>query len=781
LSFLQAGTSLRYSKEVCMPTIRYLPFLLLTAILAVTLQAAEPMALDVLANPGKNALVYEDKTSEHGRCLVVDVRDPVGRACKVVSEPLAPGIYQAVVRLKFSPLGTEATANLRWTIAVEPGGAKTFDILTAEKAHAYQDFVCRFTLTRPGPVTITLDWKRGEGRPGSKDDLRAHPSDLKPLEDPDDAGPAVDAHAGAGPAVDTLDYVNMAIAGITIRPVGDLEVSNLEVDKIHYRPGEAPAVSVTVRNYAPRARNIEAVTELLTELDTVIPVDKRQLTVPASGAAELTCKGPVLTQPWGYAVHTRLLEDGATRTEASEYFTMHDNMWACMMIGTMPGQCTRDVTVESARACALSNKKHYGNFAEHFVWAPDDFGDYTPDTEYWYGGQGCYAGSIRGTHAMIDEGHKVGMTYALYANLWGGGGPPSYEMIRRHPDWGKPSFYNTEWMERWGKDPGMHVWIMCNNNYDNPAPFHWHAKEIIATHRIYGWDAIRYDSYTNIQGDDPKLRLVKADVAKVAPEVQWGYNTIVPGSVDLYPDAFRELCRNGGLIMDEGARGYGMSKGSYEDLARRLLLWSTDTRRFGGHLTAIGQDKCYANDYLYQYVFWLAANTHPWFGGGDGDGPMPNYRRFATRYAGLIFDLAVTPVPDAMRWIDLGDKVTSLYLFPEYVRQRDLGNGQRQLILQFVNPPVATHLWTDETNVLPLPRDPFSVKVTLPGAAKVRNVWHLTAEPVLTQAALPFEVRGRTVTFTAPRLRFWNMVVLDLDGAGPEFAVWTPPVKGGQP
>lgn len=759
---------------------RMLVIIICVLTLAGALRAA-PMALDIFANPTHLAQVYDDKAAGNGRSLVVDLRDPMGRAFTVVSDPLEPGIYQAVARLKFSPLGTEATANLRWTMTVDPGGAKTFDILTVEQAHVYQDFVCPFRITKPGPVTVTLDWKRGEGRSGSKDDLRAHPVRTNAADDPD-AETIPDApHAGDGAIVDTLDYVNMAIDAVTVTPVGDVDISDLSVDKIRYRPDDTPIIKVTVCNFTGHARAFTAVTELVCDFDTVIPVETRPLAVPAGGSASYTCTGPALTQRWGYAVRARVLENGTSRAEAMEYFTVHDHMWACMMIGTMPAQSTRDVTVESARACALRNKQTYGNFVEHFVWAPDDFGDFTPDTEYWYGGQACYAGSIRGTHAMIDEGHKVGMTYALYANLWGGGGPPAYEMIRRHPDWGKPSFYNTEWMERWGKDPGMHVWIMTNNNYANPAPFHHHAKEIIATHRIYGWDAIRYDSYTNIQGDDPMLRLVKADVAKEAPEVQWGYNTIVPGAPELCPDAFRELCRNGGLIMDEGARGYGQYKGKYDDLARRLLYWSTATRRFGGHLTAIGQDKCFANDYLYQYVFWLTANTHPWFGGGDGDGPMPNYRRFATRYAGLIFDLAVTPVPDPMRYVNLGDHPPLLYLFPEYVRQRDLGNGRRQFILQFVNPPVATHLWTNEDNVLPSPREPFPVTVTLPGTAKVRNVWHLTAEPVLTQHALPFVMHGREVIFTAPRLRFWNMVVLDLENAGPEFAVWTPQQKEGKP
>ena len=44
-------------------------------------------------------------------------------------------------------------------------------------------------------------------------------------------------------------------------------------------------------------------------------------------------------------------------------------------------------------------------------------------------------------------------------------------------------------------------------------------------------------------------------------------------------------------------------------------------------------------------------------------------------------------------------------------------------------------------------------------------MWLLTAEPELTQAKLEHEVKNGRVSFTVPRLRFWDIAVVDLDNA----------------
>jgi hypothetical protein len=115
--------------------------------------------------------------------------------------------------------------------------------------------------------------------------------------------------------------------------------------------------------------------------------------------------------------------------------------------------------------------------------------------------------------------------------------------------------------------------------------------------------------------------------------------------------------------------------------------------------------------------------------------------------------------------VDYGPAVTNLWLWKDFVHQRDLGGGRRQLILHLINAPAAARLMTDDDNRLPPPRENVAVSVKLPGTPTVRGVWLMTPEYQLSQARTKYELADGTLRLTVPRLRFWTMVVVDLENA----------------
>ena len=764
----------------------WLPIVLLTLGRA-TSPAAEELRADLWTGV-KDAIIATDKDASQGRCVVAKVADAGGKAFAAVTPNLKPGVYDAVLRMKLPLINSLNTGPLKWTFTVSGAGEaeRKFDILLIERAGAYQDIPCRFVVERPGKVQVSLEWQRlSLKKEGGGVRMRVEKSDLPTIGDigitgekKEESDLDIGAQLEAEPPLTGIKYLYMAVDRVAVVPVSDVDITRLEVDKVRYKPGEKARVSVEVRNHSDAERALQLETVFVSDLDTVIPVDQRAVKIPPDGRDAFECAGPAFIAPWGYAVRCRVSEAGKALIEKSECFTVHSNMWGTMIAGRGPAQFTAHVTRENAVASALDNKRRYRNWVESGFWAPDEFGDFTPKTEFWWGGQGCYYGSRTGTKIEIEEGHKVGISYAVYSNVWGGDGPPAFDMIRRHPDWGHASGFNVEWLDRWERNTmgtgkglmGMHVWPMTVMNYANEAPFVHHGRELIGTHKMFGWDAVRYDSHAIDDENARVVNIVKRTVYAEVPDFQFGYNSSVPQGNPPLINAFKEQCRGEGLIMEEGIRQYGgggMSFGgqqTYEAFAKRILDYKDEARKYGGHFCAIGMDECFPNDLVYQHVFWLAGNTHPCYDWLEVC--VANYMQFATRFAGLLWDLRVTNVPNVKSWVDFGEAASFLWIPERYVHQRDLGGGRRQLIVHLINTPLETNLAKNDDAKVPAPRENVRLSVKLPGQAKVRGVWFLTPEYELTQKKLEPEVKDGRVAFTVPKIRFWSTAVVDLENAG---------------
>ena len=754
-------------------------------LLAVAVSRASAQKTDAFFAGAKDAVICKDASAPGGRVIVADGAQPGGTIVTVQSELLTPGAYMLDVPLALGLTNNINTSALEWQISVGGvgSGGRSFDMLLIERPKAYQRITCPFVVDRPGRAVVSLTWKRvaldyrGTGvrtrvtaseMPKVGDSMK---SATKSKKDDDDLGG--DVQLEAEPDIGTLMSITMAVAPIRIEKVSDISISKLEVDKIRYKPGEKPAISVAIRNFSNKPRKFTCDLTLVRELDETIPVQQLTTEMIEPGAtASLTAQGPALSGLWGYEVRAVVKDEAGTTATSSEYFTVHDNMWAIVIAGRAPTQFTANVTRENAIASARENQRGYRNWVESGFWAPDEFGDFTPDTEFWWGGQGCYYGSVTGTKTMIEEGHKRGISFAVYANIWGGDGPPAFEMVRKNPDWGYPSSFNTDWLERWDRNtmgtgkpgPGLHVWPITIINGANEEPFRHHGRELIAAHKTLGWDAVRYDSHAIEDGTARMVELGREVVWKELPNFQYGYNSSTPLGVEAKYNAFKSQCKNGGLIMEEGIRGSGEGQATYDAFAQTILNMKEEARRFGGHFLAIGMDKCFRNDLLYQYIFWFAGNTHPCYDWQNVS--VANYMQLATRYSGLIWDLNVTSVAKPERWIDMGKAADLLWMWQKYVHQRDVGGGKRQLIVHMINKPLETKLYTNDDCKLPVPIEKSSMTIKLPEGAKLKAAWSITGEYSMTQEKLTPVQNGQTLTLNVPGVRFWNMVVVELENCG---------------
>jgi hypothetical protein len=738
----------------------------------------------------KNGTICTDPDAKTKRCVAADATKDQGIAFEARTPSLQPGVYQAVLRLKLAKINNVNSSPLTWKFTVgEAGkGERTFDILMMEKAGVYQEIPCRFVVESPGKAVIAFSWdrralsrSRGSGVRVEKGEIPKAPS----MDDIVSEGQAkellsdiqVEAMIAKEPPLASLTYLSMAVDEVRVQPVSDIEVARLDPDKIRYNPGEKASFSITLRNYAPRQRTLKVETVLIRDMDDVVPVDARSVTLGPTAAIDLTLVGPAFEKKWGYAVRCRVFEGERQVTEKSEYFTVHDNPWAVLIAGRPPSQWTANVkTREQAAQSAEDNRRKYRNWVESGFWAPDEFGDFTPDKEFWWGGQGQYHGGVTGTKLMIEEGHKKGIAFSVYSDIWGGDGLPAFEWTRRRPDLSYPSTFNVEWLERWeanGAARGtqvrpMHVWPLTIIHLSDPAAIEHHVRELIGTHRMFGWDSVRYDSHAISDGIADVMKKVKAGVRAEEPDFRFGYNSSVVGRKPELAAAFKEHCEGGSMIMEEGIRSFAsggaVSAGqkTYEECARRILDFKEETRENGGHFLAIGFDECFRNDAVYMYVFWLAGNTH---GAYDWGNVCPaDYFQFATRYAGLIWDLNVKKLQNPETCVDVGEAASFLWLWKDYVHLRDLGGGKRQLIVHLINSPVDKSLFTsDECNVPPV-RENVRLTVKPPAGATVKNVWFLTPEYELTQKNLDYRTENGAIAFTVPRIRFWSTAVVELDG-----------------
>jgi len=525
--------------------------------------------------------------------------------------------------------------------------------------------------------------------------------------------------------------------GIHIEELSPVAVTSVTTDKVTYKPGEKGSGTATVKNFS--VQPVKAVVRVAVEhgLDSAQDLGAHILEL-APGEAEDCARAEVE----GWPVH-----------EGRATFAVTTNFWETALASVAR------ISPTSAKNMA-GGKDGLCTVLEYFFWAPDNFGDLTPDKERFFGGQLQYAGSTSATQETVAAAHKRGIAAVVYADMWGGDGPPAFELMRKHPNWFLGAGCKTYWMEKWplmekGKIPVMKVWPYTTvdwQDYQNcKEAMEYHASELVASHRQFGWDGVRYDSYYATGWVKRGTEFVRKAVERELPEFRFAYNCPKPWT---YPEMVETMVSGGGFVMEEAAKGVWGSPSSMKGYANLLMAYRDHCWQAGGHFGVItgGGKETSELDRVYLSSIVLASGAHPY--------GRTAYNRFALRYSEFIYNNRMRGLDDPDKRVRFGGD-QKLFLWERFARTLDLGDGRRRLVLHLINPPAVGVTCRNFAQRTTEPIKDLPLSVSLPTGAKPIGAWLL--DPEAHHQRLECDLAEGKLEMTVPCVRFWKVLVIDYE------------------
>jgi hypothetical protein len=745
--------------------------ILLAAAFAADRRVSAPTVADAAA-----AKAVLQKAVAAGRCYASELKyGATGTLIRGASEdPLPAGSYRAHIPLALAPLGDLNTSAITVTLAVN-GKKRNLGILHFAKPDEFTDYAVDFT-GDGGTASINIDWAiTGETAKLARDQALGQNADKGPDEKDDieeiDAAPNEDAEGML--AIKDLAKLPLRLAttGITIEPLGPVTVAKVDTDKIVYKPGEKGTGTVVLRNTGAAAVQAALKVEIRHGLDATREVAATTLTVPAEGTATWTGPFDTTGLHWGADLHATVRVGTGPTNDGRAIFGVTDNFWETAIVTGM--MFSRDYVQPEAAETFMQRAKDNGFTAlESGFWAPDEFGNFCPDEkrDIFFGGQGAYPGSVKGSRNVNIAAHKRGIATTVYSNLWGGDGDDSFVMMREHPEWFSDGIsVSTDWLENWqlmfmNRVPAIHVWPVTNINRENSMEaLKVHAHQLAKTRTYIGWDGVRYDSYYS----DTWVKMATDAVRKMTeaeePGFRWGYNSIIP--YDVKADNLDVMCRGGQLVMEEGLRGVAKGKGKFKDYQETLASYRDIVWSHGGHLGL-----CYDRpmemkgygatlaDVLYLCSSLLATGCHPYYSQMETE--FGQYPGFALRYSEILYKNTMKPLKTPEATITFGAPA-ELMDWKRLARAADLGNGRYRVIVHLLQTPAEPLTLNNLAQKVPAPLRDFPVTVKLPAGAEVKGAWALEPAPTAHHTAVPVKRAGDAVTATIPQVRLWSVLVID--------------------
>ena len=560
-----------------------------------------------------------------------------------------------------------------------------------------------------------------------------------------------------------------------------IQVTGVRSDKILYDEKAPVRGSVTVKNTAKEPKTVTVRAWLEWELDQKTPPQEAPLTVPAETTATATFTWPQAPGKFGHALKAEVRLDNAAIATGEDYFNVCNDYWNVALIDAV-GFIWQQYDNFKPRAdlkwaddSVAGFRRDYYNGFEHFFWAPDDFLEMTPDQEIWWSGQARYLETKAGLKGLIDRAHAQGIKATTYAKLTGGG-PTGAEMARRHPEWVWQSGgtlavdRNAKQLAEWDITSEKHWggWVPVNYNMNDPKVVDIGIKELIDSATMFGWDGARWDGNFDVAGvvydlegklveklttdevdarNADNMRRTKATITKAHPRYFYGYNWTQGNweqSMATNPKESTELCRGGGLIMNEyinQAEGVQHPLHRWDVYGPSVAADVEAIKKLGGYYGPILGSPDTA-DGRYTNVFAYAAGAHPYY--------HHLWGAFMTRFGGFCWDNALTRLHDTEKIAAVSDTVW----WQHWVFERPVDATHKQLLIHLIVPPAQPTVGEGKKKEdLPPPAKGVVVKI-LPGGLGEWNVTRatrLSPEPALKEN-VPVESVDGACSLTVPEV-----------------------------
>ncbi|MBM4032739.1 MAG: hypothetical protein FJ291_13250 [Planctomycetes bacterium] len=759
--------------------------------------------------------VFRDKAASGGHVAIVRW----GRMLEA-SPKLAPGLYEATAWVSAHPVELLH----RLVVTFQAGSEqRTAQAAWFDRSGVYIPLILRVAHAG-GPLPVALDASGASGFDGMRRQKSEEEAEyLKKLEK-DFLGKGtiekgVEKEDSLGELEEGKDLRSLgpqelyvACDRIEVRKLADLEgvVTALQVDKVHYLPGEEVGVRAEVRWIAEFMNSAIHREGRVTALEvrersvcrTVFEKDVRLTQEPTTVSfaykldqAEFGRELLVVVSRAGKppeATPANLVDPVRSFPGSrSEVFGVSRNVYRIGITGSSGGHHKAGMTAADFAKVMQANKRAYANHFEVFAWAPCDYSELTPEAEFFLSGQTQYHGSVSAFKALLAEAHKVGVKGITYGKACAGG-IAGWETFRKHPDffgiaaWAGVSsdrigVFNCERMLRnehalaGPEEGGWQDWQSAWVNFASDAAVDLGADEIIASARMFGWDGVRWDGH--FVGNMVRF---KKRVNAALPNFVHGYNIAFanPGSKLFLPDKnvedFHECARGHGLMMDESVRDWshtnfspGHAKPFYEAICREADYM----KRIGGLPLFITFDMASELDRAYNVLCGLAAGERYTYMTTPGVWPYGDMARWLTRFSAFVWD-DTKRLKEPEKWLAVGDGKADLW-WSQSCWLRDLGPGRKQLLVNIVNPPRCPAF----CNRVQLPsaklRD-VPLTLTLPEGVKAVSVTHLSPDLPAGQELLDLRPEGGKCSVVVPRIATWSIVAFDLECATEPFSLTTP-------
>jgi len=276
-----------------------------------------------------------------------------------------------------------------------------------------------------------------------------------------------------------------------------LLVERVIPNKILYSLNENASAQVWLKNNSARAESGTLVATEVRGLNDSREVARLDVSLPPkSERKDISISWNV--GPWMYGREIRLdfVRDGKVVSSASEFYQVADDWLRVNIIAGWKPDPTGPKD--------LGNFETYVNHGMQFAWAPDDFGDMTPDLDGWYSGQALYGPfNLDAFKARIKGRQSKGIKMSTYAKFEFCG-PSGFEFARQHPEWvvrKKNGSFHTGYKALSPLDLAQPIthkqpdWEPGIVDFYEPEAVKYGAREIIASAKMFGWDGAMFDGH----------------------------------------------------------------------------------------------------------------------------------------------------------------------------------------------------------------------------------------------------------------------------------------------
>jgi uncharacterized membrane protein len=562
-------------------------------------------------------------------------------------------------------------------------------------------------------------------------------------------------------------------------PASAVQLVTVSPNKVRYRDGEQGTVRVTLHNAAAMDQAVTLEGDLVQELALVTPLPTREVTVPGNKDTTLDLPFTAPTHEYGCAVRVRVLQGGKEIAQAQDMFNVADNVWDVAIGADLPfmGNGGSGTPGQNPPKDIETARKFYFNWCEKMFWAPDDWGNLTPQEENWFAGEGgCYE-SNSVIQAFTALGKAIGLVSVTYGKNTGGG-PAGWEVARQHPDWFKQDAtghflgtYNTDIFARYDvktDKPFNRPWYYLYPDLTKQEALDHGIDEILNSALEFGWEGVRFDGDFALGTEELATynqRRMKERIWAKLPNFVFGFNEGY-GPPETDPSTWGHSSRETlarGAWMNEGIgnNDYGYATNghytAYKDYWQHESVKVDELRKIGASYLCIYY-LLPGNQGLYKFVLGTSAGAHPPYGESSKALGCANWGRYLTRWSASVWDVNLRNQPEA----DL--EVTAPGPLWHAVKERVADAQTKTTVVHLIVPPSTEDVHDAKVQVGP-PVGPVTVRVRIPGGETVRRAAALAPEH--PDEALPLSVtrEGVWAVVTVPQVQLWTLVVFERAGA----------------